>query len=335
MTSIKKMGKICLVLAFFIVSLGVNMLAVEAQLSVEIIKPPNQITGNTTYFDLAVEPNKQQDLELNLVNGSDETVSLQVQITNAYTTINGNVDYSPTEVPESETLKYPLKTLLTLEDEQITLAPGESHRVKMTLATPIDLPQGVILGGIHIKKLIPENKDGATTIDQAYAIVKGVKLSYGELPPSNITVGDVTADKLQRKSAVSIKMSNRAPVIEKEVIVTAKIFKGKNLFKADEQKIVMAPNSDVKLPIRLNQEKLEPGDYSVDIDIRNGEDVSNHKRKFSVTREEAKAVETEKFLLEEQVPIWIFWLLGLLGVIIIGMGIFLFRQRKHRKADRA
>jgi len=56
--------------------------------------PDNQIDKNQTYFDLLMEPGKEQELEVVLRNNTDKEVTMLADVNTAITNDNGVVDYS-------------------------------------------------------------------------------------------------------------------------------------------------------------------------------------------------------------------------------------------------
>lgn len=77
---------------------------------VRAVLPENQIDDNLTYFDLRMEPGKAQTLEVEVVNETNETITVDVAAISASTNRNGVIDYK-TPAIRDVTLVHPFSEL--------------------------------------------------------------------------------------------------------------------------------------------------------------------------------------------------------------------------------
>ncbi|AMP20977.1 hypothetical protein AZF37_07210 [endosymbiont 'TC1' of Trimyema compressum] len=69
----------------------------------EAVLPSNQRNSKVSYFDLNISPNFEQTLELKIHNKTNKTIYLECHVTDAWTTMNGVVDYSMSDCKKDST----------------------------------------------------------------------------------------------------------------------------------------------------------------------------------------------------------------------------------------
>ena len=94
---------------------------------VKIIQPDNQINKEATYFDLTVIQNQKQTLEVLINNEDEEAKEIEYQVTNAWTTMFGSIDYSPYLGNFDPTMKFPMKKLIIPEEFSVII-PGKYQK---------------------------------------------------------------------------------------------------------------------------------------------------------------------------------------------------------------
>lgn len=127
------MNKIKAIIAIIIALILVRGGEVQAKTmdySVNPILPENQVKKGVSYFDLLLEPDKQQTLEVELENLTEKKQTIKVLISSAVTNASGVVDYSPTNLPLDASLKYNIKDY-TQAPKVVNLAAHERQVVKL------------------------------------------------------------------------------------------------------------------------------------------------------------------------------------------------------------
>jgi len=67
--------------------------AADKSYSVQAVLPDNQIDHNESYFDLKVEPNKEQDLKVMIINTGSKPIKVKAEVNDAYTADSGVIGY--------------------------------------------------------------------------------------------------------------------------------------------------------------------------------------------------------------------------------------------------
>lgn len=165
------MNKIKAIIAIIIALVLVRGGEVQAKTmdySVNPILPENQVKKGVSYFDLLLEPDKQQTLEVELENLTEKKQTIKVLISSAVTNASGVVDYSPTNLPLDASLKYNIKDY-TQAPKVVNLAAHERQVVKIKVKMPQTPFDGVIAGGITFQQ------EGQTETDNQ-AAAKGISV---------------------------------------------------------------------------------------------------------------------------------------------------------------
>ncbi|AMP19941.1 hypothetical protein AZF37_00975 [endosymbiont 'TC1' of Trimyema compressum] len=260
----------------------------------EIIQPDNQISKSASFFDLDINSVKQQELEILLTNKTNKQLVLEGAVTNAWTTINGVIDYSSTEYPLDSTLKNPLSSLLVLNSKEIVIPPMEQIRVTATLNIPDNIHEGVVLGGIQFcEKGDSFNNPNESSVYNKYAVVKGVKLTKGEIPNPNIEISNAKVSQLRKIPAITVNIKNTEATMIGEMSFKTEVRKenSQEILQSDETKPVqMAPNSNVDLPIYWKDTTIQPGKYTVHATVEIAGKTWDNNLNFTVDDKTSKKI---------------------------------------------
>lgn len=261
--------------------------------SVRAILPPNQIDQSLSYFDLLMKPGEKQDIQVEVFNSSSSDTEINIYITNAVTSRNGLIDYTNVSPVLDESILYPLTELATIVDSPIYIPAKKSKIVVIKLKMPNEKFQGTILGGIYFEKEM-NNDNGSqenVQITNKGCYVLGLKLSMEDsktlLP--ELCLKNVKPGLINYRTAIIADIQNKSPVIVTDLEIQAKVFnkKGKKQFERNVKNYQMAPNSTMGFMLDLENSKLLPGDYMMEIDAVATKGQWQWKREFIIDEEEA------------------------------------------------
>lgn len=111
--------------------------------------PENQAKNTQSYYDLIVKPGQKQEVELSLINKTDEELTIDLNLANAVTNDNGLIVYNDFEKKPDSSLKVPLTTLIKLPEEHVKVPAKKTVTAKMTVEIPANGFQGLVLGGVY------------------------------------------------------------------------------------------------------------------------------------------------------------------------------------------
>lgn len=300
--------------------------------SVSAVLPENQINPRVSYFDLRVEPGKQQELQIEIHNHEPEELTVRLAVHNASTNSNGLVVYEEGEIDPSLTI--PLTDLLKIDEEEVTVAAGRTKTVTAQLTVPQEEFEGIVLGGLHFEKA-PEEDEETTgvQIDNRYAYVIGVQLSETDEPVEpEIVLGDVQPGLVNYRTAVVASLRYTAPVLVSDLSLSAKVFDedGEMVNEKEQTDIRMAPNSKMDVNIDWVNRPLDPGTYQLEMTAMVGNQKWDWTEEFTIERAQARDINRDAVELEgENTPSWMsVGIVGLAAVVIVLL--FYIRRLKLR-----
>lgn len=290
-----KNKKICFFCLFFLLSCFLLttyssnlVLATEKnEFYVDTYLPDNQRIETSTYLDLLVKPNQSQELTIKVINDTSEKINYGVEVVNGITNPNMTVDYSSDPKKIDSSLKQPLTELVTVEKNH-SIEPRETQNITLTLKTPKDNFEGIILGGVRVyeKSEEIESKEVTKTITNYLSYIVPIKLrvdNVDELSYKTEYKQTKIAD-FGEKISINGTFQNPIPTITRDLTFTRTITeKGndKTLVKDVQNHLEIAPNSLFTTSLNVEKEKLKPGDYTIIYQLENSE--KKYKEKWEDT----------------------------------------------------
>lgn len=304
--------------------------------SVQAILPENQRDAKVSYFDLRVEPGQQQDLEVEIFNHEDSELTVEVKPTVSSTNRNGLVVYEEQEEMD-ESLTYPLTELIEMESNIIDVPAGESKVVTVQLSAPEESFDGVILGGLHFEKVPEEEAESSgegVSIENRYAYVIGLQLSQNDEPVKpELHLKSIEPSLVNYRTAVVAQIQNPQPLLMGGVEIKAHVYEaeGTEPIKESEMKEVsFAPNSTMDYVISWENQRLEPGEYRLEMTAVDGDETWEWNEPFTIT-EEASLLSEEAVELEKASfgPTILFIVIGILIIIILFLVFKLLKKERQ------
>ncbi|MCZ7690085.1 DUF916 domain-containing protein [Lactococcus cremoris] len=114
--------------------------------TVKSIIPENQTNKDLGYFDITLGTGKEQTLQVELSNNTEQEMKIELALSSAATNINGLVVYEPTEIEADRSLKYNLKDYVT-SPRIVNLAPLTRKKIDINVKMPNESFNGQIVGG--------------------------------------------------------------------------------------------------------------------------------------------------------------------------------------------
>lgn len=307
----------------------------EVGYSVQAILPENQKNPKVTYFDLQVEPGKQQDLQVQIFNHENTELTVEITPTAASTNRNGLIVYEDREKFDAS-LKYPLPELVDMESSTVTIPAEETKVVTVQLTVPEETFDGVILGGLHFEKVPeedPESNEEGISIENRYAYVIGLQLSENDEPVEpQLEQKSIEPSLVNYRTAVIAQIQNPQPLLMGGVEISAQVFEEKSTAPIKEQKmedVSFAPNSTMDFVIDWENRSLEPGDYRLEMAAVEGDKIWEWSETFTITGE-ASEISAEAVELEEELfdPMILFIVIGVLILMVIILTVKLLKKEK-------
>lgn len=327
-----------------ILLIGMNLdSVVEAQdrvgFSVQAELPDNQRNEDLSYFDLRINPEEEQKLNVTIFNHENEELTIHGDIFNATTSSNGNIVYEESEVDSS--LTDPVTELLVLDEDEWTIPAGESITITATLNTPEEPFDGIKLGGLYFEKALETGtEEEGVNIQNQYAYTIGVQLSENDTEISpDLTLNSMVPDLVNYRTAVIANIQNKTSVIAENLTVNAEVFEGDEttpIREVEQEGMRMAPNSTMPFIIHWNNERLEAGDYRLKMTVTDGEQEWEWQEMFQISEEDEmineEAVELVTTDDTQNINIWFLAGLAVLIVIILTLVFYIRKLKQENKS---
>ena len=311
---------------------------------VEANLPENQNDPNVGYFDLIMEPNMKQTISFDVVNEGDQPMRASINFQNGTTTLNAEKSYIHDEEPDAS-MKHPMKTMAILKTDAVVIPAHQSSTIYVDITAPSSTFDGVSVGGFSIT---------ADTIDETateaakskgdiqiksrttYLIALQIRMSETPVAKNLNYIKSATEVVDLKPQFVSYIQNDRAVVMNDISINGTVTAEGSDQPVARIQKQVggILPNTQFPIAYPIHSQKLEPGTYLIDLEIKSGSDHWSWKEIHTVEPETAEAV-NEGSVIAAQTNWLLVLVVGLLLVILILLLVILYmRYRQQRERSK-
>ncbi|MCQ6336230.1 MULTISPECIES: DUF916 and DUF3324 domain-containing protein [Bacillus cereus group] len=295
--------------------------------------PDNQIDKQKSYFNLKMEPKQKQTLTIQLKNDTEKDVVIEPKIHSATTNLNGVIEYGPTKNKRDSSLPYELGELIQT-DKEVTVPAKGSKDLQLQVTMPDQEFKGILAGGITLEEKKKDTKEGLS-IENKYAYVVGIILQEDdEKVKQDLKLSDVKAGQVNARNVINATLHNPVSTYINKFEIDALITKkGKTeaLYTSKKQDMQMVPNSNFDYPISLDGKKLEPGTYTLHLKAKSSEESWDFKKDFTIEAGEAKQFNDKDVSIEG--PNYLWYIVGLLFILLAGLLWFLFWKRKREKQE--
>lgn len=342
----KNKGNFCLAvlsfLVFFFIIQPVQATENEAiGYSVAPVIPDNQLGDTSSYFDIRVEPNQEQIIQVELSNESTEDKTVSAQLANATTNVNGLIVYeADTNEHIDSSLTAPLTEWTSLSSNEITIPAGQSTTLDITMKVPEKAFDGVKLGGLIFQEVKDEETgDGlgeqGVSVQNAYTYIIALQVSENDNEvPVDFTIGNVSPELSNGARTVVAQIQHPQPRLTGGVSIQADIY-GQNdenpIASKTMEDVAFTPNSTMPFTIEWDQE-LKEGDYRLDMTMSRNEQEWTFQENFTVEVEEEEAINesavTEVADDPQAIPTWVIVVGVIIVIIVIALITYIIHLRR-------
>lgn len=286
----------------------------------------------SSFFDLLVQPNSKQTISITVTNTSKEDSNYTVKVIQASTNKNGVIDYTDSKAKALGSVPFELNKQTSYE-EKIKLSAGETKQVPITLSIPDKPFKGEVLGGVNVTKEIPKQDKTPQLVNQ-YSYVIGLRIREGsENSERELSAGEVKPVVSFGKTGITVPISNvQANAMGKLTVESVLKREGKEIKKDTYKDREIAPNSVYPYSLSWDKQDYVPGNYQLSIVIT---DAQSHKwsfnKEFTIKAEEVTEVKNAAVHPQKEDNWWVWWLIGLFVVIILGLIIYIFYNKRRKE----
>ncbi|ULG74963.1 DUF916 and DUF3324 domain-containing protein [Macrococcus brunensis] len=304
----------------------------EVPFSVEPLLPENQSADVRGYYDLAVEANQKQDLQVRLYNSTTKKIEIEVSASSAATNANGLLIYDGSL--KEKGVKYPFSKIADVREKHISLDSGETYTTTIPIKVPKKGFDGEILGGLHFLQKSDDEATDSLTIKNNYAYAIAVRLhekaNHKKLKPE-LKLKSVTPKLVDERTAIVAQFVNKQPLLMGKMKFKEQVFreKGKKpLFAHQIDNFAIAPQGIFDIPLMFDNKPLEPGKYIYKASFKKGKENYQFEKSFMIDEVQAEKVNNAAIELEQESNWWYYAIAALM--FIIG-GLIYYVMRLKRK----
>ncbi|MGG5324723.1 hypothetical protein IGJ83_000337 [Enterococcus pernyi] len=301
----------------------------------------NQKSGNDRYFQLTLPPDATEKLTLKLQNANAEAKKIKITPHTAYTNVMGVVEYGQDAEQADPTLQHSLDELIE-QPEIIELGGNETKTVTLDLKMPKEAFEGFLAGGLRIEEVKEDtteetNDEEGVAIQNEFAYIIGVVVSNNqEAVQPDLDLLDVFADQLNYRNVISANLQNFTPTFVNRLAVEATVQRvGEEdiLYRANQEQMQMAPNSNFNFPISLEGDRFRNGEYLLKMTARSGEEEWQWERKFTIEADEARALNQQDVTIDTSLNWWLVAAISLIILLLLLIVWLLIKKRRPKNDE--
>lgn len=341
----KKLRLINIMIGVFLLSV-LSIIAntqVGLAVSVKPILPKNQYNSKATYYDLRMKPGQKQDVQMELTNPSDKEQTVTLQINDATTNVEGDIDYSDRSkiVPRDKSLEVAFKDIASIEPE-ITIPAKKTVTATIHLDMPKKQFDGMILGGIKVISSEKDSKVQNSTNKEKQSkktYIVAVKLSETDKQvAAKLNLLEVVSSKESNQNVIKATVQNDRAINLEDIDFTADIYK-KNSDKVFAHKKVvgyrMAPNSSLMLIIDGEKQGYQPGKYKINLTAKSNETNQEWKwtKELEISNSEGEKLDNSSISSEKEKIMFYIIICVITFVLLLLLLLLLLILRKRKEKD--
>jgi Bacterial protein of unknown function (DUF916)./Protein of unknown function C-terminal (DUF3324). len=303
--------------------------------------PQNQIDKELGYFDLRMQPNQIQQLEVEVINEFDNPISVTVEAISASTNRNGIIDYKTPDI-QDETLSIPFSSISVVEQNSILIPAKSTKTAIVTITMPNEQFDGIILGGLVFTcENDVENQSQTTSINNIFSYVIGVKLSETDVKVvPQFEIVKITPETMNYHPVFVHAIRNTEAAIVKNMNIEISVTDTNGVVQAQTSKsnVDMAPNSVMPLGVSPNNGQLYSGEYISNIQMEYNNQTYQYQIPFSVTDSNITEINTQIFpdnFSNPQLHNFMPFIKRVLiaNFMIVSLLLIVFLKRRRKKGD--
>lgn len=281
-----------------------------------------------SFYDMKMEPSKEDQFGLSIVNNSGSEQKFQIDINTATTNRNVIVDYTKSSFKKDSSMKIELSKLVKTDNNQITIPPHQSKTARFLIKMPEQKFNGILLGSIVIRPINPKTQDEG--IQNVFMHTIAIRIKQNDAKVNAILKsGIVRIGQENLHNYVSMIINNPQPKLMNHIQGTFyvnKLGSDKKLINLRKNELSIAPNSQFEVPVEL-KEHFKPGRYEYTIIFKNSEGTWRFKKEFKIKKTEAEKY--NKTSVDQSVKSNNSWIIILLLIVILLLIIIIYQHKKN------
>lgn len=300
----------------------------ETSFYVMPVLPQNQLPSTSEYFHLQTDQDINQQIEVMIINDSDEDKTFHLSVLDGMTTDLGDISYD-TQHEYDKSQKIKLSQQIDVE-ELHTVKAKESGNVELQLAVAVGDFSGQLLGAINVYEQTKGNDNPTGVVNQfAYNIPIKIDVKTSQITAKLVYDG-LKVTNNGTKSELTAGFINPTSTIIRDLSLTYKLSTKQDkklIVEQHNNKLEVAPNSNFHPSILIGSKALKAGKYRIEILAVSEISGINEtwQEDFTITGRESRALNEGLIVEQTGVPWYILASLMVIGIVILGYG-----YKRHR-----
>lgn len=256
--------------------------AEDVNFYISTLFPENQTDPSLGVYDLMMKPEQKQRLEVIIVNQGEEPLRVTVGAYGGHTTDTGMIYYSADAPVESANPPPAVfEDLVKPVVETISIEPLSQASCMLDVQMPKEAYDGVVHGAVVVTQVLENDgpgEAGGMRIRNRIQYALGIRLrmSDKEVAPSFVLDGA----RMNAENRLELKLRNAAAVLGLPMAMEIDVVSpdtGESAFAYAQPLLSMAANSTMNyaVPNFSGEEQIAPGQYTVKVQLKFGEDTYN------------------------------------------------------------
>lgn len=320
-----------------IITIPLNVEATGTSFSIVPVPPDNQRNKEKAYFDLRMEPGKEQIIEMRVTNALNEEQIIVIDSSAARSNQNGIIEYKSREGKPDNSLIFNFPDIIKVQEE-IKVPANSTVTLPIEISLPNQKFDGIILGGLTFQAKDNPSDEAENQITNKFAYSVAVMISQNDtivLPELNLQSVTVTQSNL--RNVVTAFVQNKKAAIAENLEIEAFIYREKQndpIYYNKEENYRMAPNSSMPFIINTNDKPLKAGNYLLKMTAKSNGQVWEWEKKFIIQSDEADKLNATAVSLEsDNMQIYFLSSLLLIIAILVILSIILWRRREIKLGE--
>lgn len=317
---------------------GQPVQAADAGYEVIPVRSKQQANQAVTYYDFKLMPGQQTAITVNIKSTSDKPITIATTVSKATTNINGVVEYKSFKQNKSSQLPFDIGQIVTTEQHQIKLQPGEVKPVTYQIKLPDQAFDGEVVGGLNFLKKADQTITSAghgMGVKNEYAYTIALVL-HGQHPitQNQLRLDQITTSQINNRNVISLPLNNSTAAFLNKVATQVTIYrKGQTQARYTQGNTngQIAPNSIYALPVRIGDTKFKAGSYTAKVKVTSKEQHWQFTQDFTITGKQARHYNQKAVVKADDTWLSISLIVIGIGLVIILVGVILWRKQRKIK----
>lgn len=337
----KKNKLLSVLFSVLLVFMSVNTISASTynDFTIQAVIPENQRDKTVGYFDLNVDTNTKQTLEIEVINNGNETMEAEILFVDGSTGINATKIFNQ-KSDADESMIPTVTEMVTLRENKIEVAPKSSAIVHLDVDVAGNEFDGVRMGGITVvatdmKENQKSSGNGISFDNQiAYTLALQMRMNDNLVTP-NLNYKESRFETVDLQPKFISNIQNDQPMLMNNVSVKGNVKDSKTnkvVATVDRSNGGILPTTNFDVVYTLTDGEIESGMYLIDLTIENEDGSWHWEESIEVNADQIDKTNEEKvdFRTKKKSP----WLLIIMGVLLLVILWLLFISWKRRKDEK-